>query len=101
MNCIRKCPHHVRHGAVAADGKSIEFKDMCGLSMKKFEHQKSKMKPTECSHYPFQKGFEYTLCPIYLEIFKTGNQRNNVVPTKDIQFSSSLGNSSLTDMELF
>jgi hypothetical protein len=92
MSC-RKCPHHVRHGHVGADGKSIEFKDRCGLKMKD-------SKPRDCAHVPFKLGFEYTACEVYLETFKTAGQRNDVVPTSDFQYSDKLQTNSITDMEL-
>ena len=92
MSC-RKCPHHVRHGQVAKDGKSIEFKDRCGLKMKDNQAE-------ECTHYPFEKRFDYQACAIYIEVFKTAGQRNDVVPTSDIQYSDKLAANSITDMEL-
>lgn len=92
MNC-KKCPHHVRHGQVAPDGKTIEFKSRCGLRMKEAQ-------PVECSHFPFGKGFDYVQCDIYLATFKSGGQRNDVVPTSDFQYSDKLSNNSITEMEL-
>jgi hypothetical protein len=89
----RKCPHHVRHGQVAADGKTIEFKNRCGLRMKEAAVQ-------ECTHYPFAKGFDYQACDSYLATFKTGGQRNDVVPTSDFQYSDQLASNSITEMEL-
>ena len=92
MSC-KKCPHHVRHGQVAADGKTIEFKSRCGLRMK--EQQQ-----IECAHFPFGKGFDYINCEVYLATFKTAGQRNDVVPTSDFQYSDKLAGSSITEMEL-
>lgn len=92
MSC-RKCPHHVRHGKVGGDGKSIEFSSRCGLRMKANESQ-------DCSHHPFKSGFEYTVCEIYLATFKTAGQRNDVVPTSDFQYSDKLAGNSITEMEL-
>lgn len=92
MNC-KKCPHHVRHGSAAADGRSIEFKDRCGLKMKE-------QKPVECPHVPFAKGFDYAHCEHYLSTFKTAGQRNDVVPTSDIQYSDKFASTAITEMEL-
>lgn len=92
MSC-RKCPHHVRHGKVGADGKSIEFTSRCGLRMKANEAQ-------DCAHYPFKSGFEYTVCDIYLATFKTPGQRNDVIPTSDFQYSDKMSGNSITEMEL-
>ncbi len=92
MNC-KKCPHHVRHGQIGANGKTFEFKDRCGLKMRVQE-------TVDCAHYPFQKGFEYTSCDHYLATFKTAGQRNDVVPTSDFQYSDKLAGSSITEMEL-
>ncbi len=92
MSC-RKCPHHVRHGKAGSDGKSIEFKSLCGLRMKVNETQ-------DCSHFPFKSGFEYTICAIYLDTFKTPGQRNDVNPTSGFEYSDKLTGNSITEMEL-
>jgi hypothetical protein len=92
MSC-KKCPHHVRHGRVIPNDNKIEFKDRCGLRMKE-------SKPTDCNHYPFTKGFDYTACAVYQEVFKSSGQRNDVVPTSDFQYSDKLAGSSITEMEL-
>lgn len=92
MSC-RKCPHHVRHGQVGTDGKTIEFKDRCGLKMKDD-------KPIDCAHVPFKRGFEHTSCEVYLDTFKTSDQRNDVVPKSDFQYADRHQTNSLTDMEL-
>lgn len=93
MQC-KKCPHHVRHGQVAADGKTIEFKNRCGLRMKEPAVQ------VDCGHYPFAKGFDYARCDIYQATFKTAGQRNDVVPQSDFQYSEQIPNNSITEMEL-
>jgi len=92
VNC-KKCPHHVRHGQVGADGKTIEFKNRCGLRMREAQQ-------IDCGHYPFAAGFDYTSCDHYLTTFKTAGQRNDVVPTSDFQYSDKLAGSSITEMEL-
>lgn len=92
MNC-RKCPHHVRHGQVAQDGKSITFNDRCGLMMKTGTQQ-------ECKHYPFKSGFDYARCETYNVVFKSEGQRNDVVPTSDFQYSDAFSGTSITEMEL-
>jgi len=92
MNC-KKCPHHVRHGQAAADGKTIEFKNRCGLRMRE-------QKQEDCVNYPFPSGFEYTACSVYLDTFKSVGQRNDVVPTSDFQYSDKLSGTAITDMEL-
>ena len=89
----RKCPHHVRHGQVGEDGKSITFKDRCGLRMKEGQE-------IECKHYPFDSRFDYMGCEVYLMTFKSQGRPNDVVPTSDFQYSEKLGSASLTDMEL-
>ena len=92
MSC-KKCPHHVRHGQVAADGKSFEFIDRCGLMMKQ-------QKEVSCDHYPFNRSFDYGTCEHYISVFKVAGTRNDVVPTNDIQYSNNLGGNSITEMEL-
>jgi hypothetical protein len=92
MNC-KKCPHHVRHGQAGTDGKSIEFKNRCGLRMKD-------PTPADCKHHPFMAGFDYTGCDLYLATFKSAGQRNDVVPTSDFQYSDKLAGNSITEMEL-
>jgi hypothetical protein len=56
--------------------------------------------PVDCAHYPFSKGFDYTVCGIYQEVFKSSGQRNDVVPTSDFQYSEQLAGNSITEMEL-
>lgn len=89
----KRCPHHVRHGKVAADGKSIEFQDRCGLKMKQQgDHL--------CNHYPFPKVFDYIDCETYKATFKSNGMRNDVVPTSDFQYSDNFNSQPITDMEL-
>ena len=89
----RKCPHHVRHGQVAQDGKSISFNERCGLLMKSGTQ-------VECKHYPFKKGFDYGHCEVYLSTFKSEGQRNDVVPTSDFQYTDAFSGACITEMEL-
>ena len=121
MSC-NKCPHHVRHGKVGEDGKSIIFSDMCGLRMKQTQETEvpvKKMKgrgknlpepikrkpilegePIECVHYPFPDLFDYFRCRVYQETFESKGIKNGVIPTKDFQFSERLSGLAVTDMEL-
>ena len=92
MSC-RKCPHHVRHGQVASDGKSIEFHERCGLRMKNGSQE-------DCGHFPFVARFDYQSCSTYIHVFKTAGASNDVMPTSDIQYSERLAANSITDMEL-
>lgn len=89
----KRCPHHVRHGKVAADGKTFEFQDRCGLKMKSSSHQ-------DCGHYPFPKGFDHIECDVYKDTFKSTGMKNDVVPKSDLQFSDSFQSQSITEMEL-
>ena len=89
----KKCPHHVRHGHVGNDGKTIEFNNRCGLRMKTQEQ-------VDCHHYPFAKGFDYVACTHYLATFKTADSRNDVVPKSDFEYSERLASNSITEMEL-
>ena len=90
MLCNR-CPHHVRHGKVATDGKTIEFDEKCGLKMS--ENKK-------CLHHPFGQRFNYRTCDVYYQTFKSSLDRNAVVPREDIEYSDQMGVSSITEMEL-
>lgn len=123
MHC-RRCPHLVRHGQLGADKQSIEFKNLCGLVIKQQQllesgqieaipakkiPRKSTKKPdtkekevikNECQHYPFPQIFDYIECEIYQSTFKSATRKNDVVPTKDFQYSDALSGSSITDMEL-
>lgn len=92
MSC-KNCPHHVRHGQAGKDGKSIEFKNRCGLRMKDGKQE-------DCHHYPFPKAFDYQRCDIYHATFKSAGTRNDVIPRSDFQYSERLKNNSLTEMEL-
>jgi hypothetical protein len=77
MSC-KTCPHHVKHGKPAKDGKSIVFTDRCGLEREK---------KTLCKHFPFGKSFIYRTCDIYHKRFGGGADRNDVNPTKDVQYA--------------
>jgi hypothetical protein len=83
----------VRHGKVAADGKSFEFLNRCGLRMKQD-------KQVDCEHQPPPERFNYQSCAIYMDVFKTAGDLNDVMPTSDIQFSENLGGSSVSDMDM-
>lgn len=119
----KRCPHLVRHGQMAADQKTIEFRNMCGLLMRaergdepeasKAPRRGPKKQPTTavqkkkpltadktCQHFPFPNVFDYMECHTYIETFKAAGRKNDVVPTKDFQFSEALSGSSITDMEL-
>ncbi len=118
----KRCPHLVRHGQYIQETKSIEFKSLCGLVMKKHlaleqppEDLKAKgpkklvKKPSkkgeaepnmECVNYPFPAVFDYIDCSVYQETFKSTTRKNDVIPTKDFQYSDVLSGSSITDMEL-
>jgi hypothetical protein len=90
----KKCPHHVRHGKVAADKKTIEFSDQCGLKMKAG-------KAESCDKYPFQAGFNYIECETYRMVFKSNGTRNECVPTSDFQFTTDgMNGTPITEMEL-
>ncbi len=97
MQC-RRCPHFVRHGKAAADGKSIEFRELCGLKMK--TPTPNGREDQNCTKHPFDSHFDYMACDVYISIFKSGVRRNDVLPTQDFQFSEALTGNSITDMEL-
>lgn len=97
MSC-RRCPHHVRHGRAAANGRSIEFRELCGLKMKSPGLAGSGN--DHCVRHPFPSNFDYFHCEVYLATFKSGEQRNDVMPTSDIQYSDAFNSGSITDMEL-
>jgi len=122
MSC-KRCPHHVRHGSVAADRKTIAFSDVCGLKVKSHERAEEARqagespnkkngavkasisalksgKDMECVHAPFSPVFAYRECQVYLDTFKCAGQKNNVIPTKDFQYSEALNMGSITDLEL-
>lgn len=120
----KRCPHLVRHGQLASDRKTIEFKNICGLLLKAEtalenplleagpgpkrgpkkaaapSKKKTSEKNLECSNFPFPDVFDYIDCSVYLETFKTAGRRNEIIPTKDFQYSDALSGSSITDMEL-
>ena len=89
----KRCPHHVRHGVGATSGKGIEFQDRCGLKMREDRN-------FPCKHYPFASVFDYATCDVYQTTFKSVGRRNDVVPTKDFQYSDAFAAASITDMEL-
>ncbi len=121
----KRCPHLVRHGQLGADGKSIEFQNVCGLLVRAERAEdlsrmeaaggkgakKGPKKPAAvkkkapgpdktCTHFPFPAVFDYIECTTYQTTFKSAARKNDVVPTKDFQYSDVLSGSSITDMEL-
>jgi hypothetical protein len=121
MGCVR-CPHHVREGQFSSEKQTIEFKDLCGLLMKRTQDPDViKMKPrgrgrpaqnqerlprlpegtaTECSNYPFSEKFDYFTCHTYRDTFKTNGLRNGVQPSLDMTVVEHFTVGGLTDMEL-
>ncbi len=120
----KRCPHLVRHGQYNLETKEIEFKNLCGLVLKKnmapdlmaeeakpVKGPKKPIKrpgakkaeeesPVICENYPFPAVFDYIECTVYQETFKSASRKNDVIPTKDFQYSDILSGSSITDMEL-
>ena len=118
----KRCPHLVRHGQLGKDEKTIEFRSLCGLAIKqalmeeggleagKKPQRKGAKKAAPikvdmsvqqvCLHHPFPKVFDYIECDIYQGTFKSSSRTNDVVPTKDFQYSDALSGNSITDMEL-
>ena len=88
----KRCPHLVKHGQVAKDGRTITFKTLCGLKMKQKVEE-------DCAHHPFPDVFDYMECNVYKSTFKSTARKNDVVPTTDIQFSEALAGGSITEME--
>lgn len=123
MHC-RRCPHLVRHGQLGEDKKSIEFKNLCGLIIKqqimkemgtveaspmkkmprkipkKVEGEAEEVLQQDCKNYPFPEVFDYIECEVYQSTFKSASRKNDVIPTKDFQYSDALSGNSITDMEL-
>ena len=121
MTC-KRCPHHVRHGKIEADGKTIAFTELCGLKMKQMQDNECtgkkvrgrgrptaevvKRKPlpngitSDCIHHPFPEQFDYFHCEVYQDTFESKGMKNGVVPTKDFQYSERLAGLAVTDMEL-
>lgn len=54
----------------------------------------------ECICHPFPSVFDYIECGVYQETFKSTSRKNDVIPTKDFQYSDVLSGNSITDMEL-
>ncbi len=121
MSC-KRCPHHVRHG-YADNQNKIVFQDLCGLKVKKLEREEmekaaAKKTPLDkkigavkappkrytaeqaCEKVPFDAKFEYMLCDVYFDTFKTTSEKKDVMPTKDFQYSEAFNSVSITDMEL-
>jgi hypothetical protein len=112
----------VRHGHADKAG-NIVFDDICGLKVKALEKDegdklapkrgperkaatvivrdpKRFTKEQECTEVPFSESFDYMACSVYISTFKSGIRKNDVVPTKDFQYSEALSGGSITDMEL-
>ena len=111
----------MRHGQLAKDNKTIEFKSLCGLIIKqnlleenggvdpnkkmakkpvKKSGAKVQLKKEDCIKHPFPEVFDYIECEVYQGTFKSSSRTNDVIPTKDFQYSDALSGSSITDMEL-
>lgn len=90
-----RCPHFVRHGRAEgkADNRKLVFHDRCGLKMRANVHY-------ACPHYPFAHTFDHANCEVYHQTFKPGATRNDVMPTKDFQYSGTLPSESIADMKL-
>lgn len=121
MGCSR-CPHYVREGHFSREQQQIEFKDLCGLLLKRTQDPDLiKMKPrgrgrpaqnqerlprlpegtaTDCSNFPFLDKFDYFTCHTYRDTFKSNGLRNGVQPTQDMQIADQFTVGGLTDMEL-
>jgi hypothetical protein len=122
MSCNR-CPHHVRHGRLADDQVNIEFQNLCGLKIKQDQDHDPEVntKPrgrgrpvaepvkreplaagetVDCIHYPFSRDSDYFKCDVYILNFRSKGLKNNVNPTKDIQYSATLSGNNITEMEL-
>jgi len=105
---------------MAKDGKTLQFKDLCGLKLKRLQEQETQQKKgrgrsrqaaeikqkkvlvtknSECIHFPFFDDFDYFSCSVYQKTFSSYGLKNSVLPTKDIQFSDSITNVSVTDLE--
>ncbi|MFY7985108.1 MAG: hypothetical protein ACOVO6_01470 [Burkholderiaceae bacterium] len=118
----KRCPHLVRHGQFNQETGEIEFRSLCGLVMKKNMVQeivpedlkakgpkkgvkkpgkKGEIEPNmDCINHPFPSIFDYIECTVYQDTFKSTTRKNDVIPTKDFQYSDVLSGSSITDMEL-
>ncbi len=123
----KRCPHLVRHGQLGADKKTIEFRNLCGLRVKqqlateqaqteasnarkgakkaaaKANEARPSIPPSamqECVNFPFPDVFDYIECNVYQSTFKSSTRKNDVIPTKDFQYSDALSGTSITDMEL-
>jgi hypothetical protein len=101
--CFSKCPHHVKHGKLEIDPEAIKQKCR-GRGRPVAEVVKRKpLAPGEtldCTSYPFHDQFDYFMCDVYRDNFKSTGLRNGVQPTKDFQYFDSLASDSITDMEL-
>ena len=92
MAC-KRCPHHVRHGKLAGDKKTIEFQDRCSLKPRGAQDE-------ACDQVPFPNSFNFVECKTYQFVFKSKGPSNDVIPTSDFQFADALTDTSITDMEL-
>ena len=69
------------------------FTTGCGLKMRANVHY-------ACPHYPFAPTFDHVNCEVYHQAFRPGVARNDVVPTKDFQYSGTLPSETISDMKL-
>ena len=71
------------------------------ISINKKITKKDEEEPAmECVNHPFPSVFDYIDCSVYQETFKSTSRKNDVIPTKDFQYSDVLSGNSITDMEL-
>ena len=105
---------------MAKDGKTLQFKDLCGLKLKRLQEQETipkkpkgrgrqpnelkqkkvlVTKNSECNHHPFPEEFDYFSCMTYQKTFASNGLKNGVLPTKDLHFTESIAGISVTDLD--
>lgn len=115
MGCTR-CPYLVRRGQYEKQTKSIVFKNQCALKIKTTADPTVKPKTkTEnpdpdnannstdsisCNMHPLIKSTDYLYCETYRKYFTAAEDKRNVVPTKELEYSNNFKSPSLLDLEL-
>lgn len=113
MGCTR-CPYLVRHGQYEKKTKSITFQNQCALKIKtianstakpkikteKLDVNKTSSKSISCNKHPLSNSTDYLSCETYRIFFTSIEDKRNVVPTKDLEYSNNFKSQSLMDLEL-
>lgn len=106
-----RCPYLVRHGQFERKKKEIVFKNECALKLKAIpEEEKDKIiktaknarscHKTSCNMHPLKQSDDYLHCTTHKESFLPSEEKRDVIPTKEPEYTNHLKSSSILDLEI-